>query len=114
MRFNPDAVGLDRYEEIGLWGVEERSWEFSRYGFRGILGNSFEDIVLYGGQDAGSQYSGVAGHYNGNDVTSYSSTFIDGIVYGKGFRFKDSFFLIGTYEKGGPSNINIIVSAIPQ
>lgn len=114
VRFNPDAAGPDRYEEIGLWGVEERSWEFSTYGFRGILGNSFEDFVLYGGQDAGSQYNGVAGHYNGNDVMPYPSSFIDGILYGQGFRFEDSFFLIGKYEKGGPSNTNIIVSAIPQ
>lgn len=114
VRFNPDATGLDRYEEIGLWGVEERSWEFSRYGFRGLLGSSLNDFVIFGGQDAGSQYNGVAGHYNGSDVMPYHSSFIDGIVYQRGFRFEDSFLLVGQYEKGGSNNVNIIVSAIPQ
>ncbi|MEX1138432.1 MAG: hypothetical protein WEF53_03695 [Bacteroidota bacterium] len=113
VRFDPAAAGSSRYKEIGVWGVEERSWVMSPYGFRGLLGKSFDDFVIYGGQGAGGQYNGVAGHYNGNDVVPYPSTFIDGIVYQRGFRFADSFFLIGKYE-GGPFNTNIIVSAIPQ
>lgn len=113
VRFDPAATGFNRYKEIGTWAVTERSWEMSPYGFRGLLGDSFNDFIIYGGQDAGSQYNGVAGHYNGNDVVPYPASFINGIVYSSAFRFKDSFFLIGKYE-GGPFNTNIVVSAIPQ
>ncbi|MEX1139831.1 MAG: hypothetical protein WEB33_05040 [Bacteroidota bacterium] len=113
VRFDPAAAGSSRYKEIGVWGVEERSWVMSHYGFRGLLGKSFDDFVIYGGQGVGGVYDGVAGHYNGKDVMPYPSSFIDGIVYQRGFRFEDSFFLIGKYE-GGPFNTNVIVSAIPQ
>lgn len=114
VRFDPHATGPGRYEEIGVWGIEEQSWETSKYGFRGLLGNSFNDLVIYGGQDVGSQYNAAAGHYNGIDVSPYSASFIDGFVYQRGFRFERTFFLVGSREKGGPLNQNIIISASPQ
>lgn len=112
IRFDPAATGSDVFKVIDTVGVEGRQWGV--YGFRGLLGNSLHDAVLYGGQDAGSQYNGAAGHYNGSDVMPYPVSFVDGVVFQRGFRFDNSFFLVGNYEKGGPYNRNIIVSAAPQ